>query len=94
VIIASKTSQLSVWCSAEGSWSSLNELGIALAGLTWLRHMEASAFRSELRETLGLALLRDGDVTLEVFCHIEGPQPVDEELFAMALEEFGPTPLS
>ena len=94
VIMASKTSQLSVWCSEEGSWSSLDELSLALAGLTWLRHIEASAARSDLRETLGIALLRDGDTTLEVFCHIEGQQPVDEDLFAMALAEFGPTPLS
>jgi len=92
--MASKTSQLSVWCSEEGSWSSLDELSMALAGLTWLRHEEAASLRPELRETLGIALLRDGDVTLEVYCHIDGQQPVDEELFVLAREEFGPTPLS
>jgi hypothetical protein len=93
VIMASRTSQLVVLCSEESSWRSLDELGLALAGLTWARHIEAVSLRPHLRETLGVALLRDGAVTLEVYCHNDGSLPVDEELFAMAIAEFGPTPL-
>lgn len=93
-IMASRTSQLVVWCTEESSWSSLEELGIALMGLTWLRHIEAGPLRPDIRETLGVALLRDEDVTLELYCFNDGSLPYDEAMFAMALEEFGPTPLA
>ena len=94
VIMASRSSQLVVWCTEENSWSSLDELGLALAGLTWARHIEGMPLRPDLRETLGLALLRDGDVTLELYCFNDGSLPVDGETFAIAIEEFGPTPLT
>jgi hypothetical protein len=41
-----------------------------------------------------VALLRDGNVTLELYCFNDGSLPCDKEMFAMALEEYGPTPLA
>lgn len=92
-IMASRKSQLVVWCSEEGSWASLDDLGAAFGGLTLLRHQEAAGLRPELRGTLGVALLRDGDVTLELYCFTDGSVQLPDDMAAELLAAMGPTPL-